>query len=309
MREGIQVPFRLHGVAFGCGQVIACNDDLVDMHNSMTAEPMLHLYLFGPLRAYVGGDVVIDENFTRRKAKALLALLYVNRARYISKDELLERLWPNADHLPVESGRLKQTVLVLRRALEGRSSRRSGWRYIVERDGSYFFDTRVRHYSDLEDFEEELRLAYSDRQHGDAEGALGHFSRAFALRRTELLPEFRYDDWAADEIADERDRYLGALEEAALLHGARGEQSRAIELLKRAAREDPLRESSALQLMEWLWRRGDQSEALRVYVRLRGLLASRLQLEPGPRITALFHAIERDRTVGGEHGPGRSAAS
>jgi DNA-binding SARP family transcriptional activator len=167
----------------------------------------------------------------------------------------------------------------------------------------------VRHYSDLEDVEQELRLAYVARQHGDAEGALAHFSRAFALRRSELLPEFRYDDWAADEVAEERDKYLGALEEAAQLHGTRGEQSRAIELLKRAAREDPLRESSALQLMEWLWRRGDQSEALRVYVRLRGLLASRLQLEPGPRLTALYHAIERDRSTGGPHGPGRSAAS
>jgi DNA-binding SARP family transcriptional activator len=50
--------------------------------------------------------------------------------------------------------------------------------------------------------------------------------------------------------------------------------------------------------MEWLWRTGDQSEALRVYIRLRGILASRLQLEPGARITALYHAIERDRTLG-----------
>ena len=99
-------------------------------------DPSLRLTLFGPLRVYVGGELAIDERFTRRKAKALLALLYLERGRYITKDELMETLWPNLDEPPADSGRLKQTVLVLRRALEERASRRTGWRYIAERDGS-----------------------------------------------------------------------------------------------------------------------------------------------------------------------------
>jgi DNA-binding SARP family transcriptional activator len=51
--------------------------------------------------------------------------------------------------------------------------------------------------------------------------------------------------------------------------------------------------------MDWLWRKGDQAEALRAYVRLRDALAGRLQLEPDPQITALYHAIRRDRSAGG----------
>ena len=104
---------------------------------AVSSESMLRLYLFGQLRAYVGDEVAIDDRFTRRKAKALLVLLYLERGRYISRDELLEKLWPNLDTLRPDSGRLKQTVLVLRRALEGGSSRRTGWRYIVERDGAF----------------------------------------------------------------------------------------------------------------------------------------------------------------------------
>src|SRR5260370_40760786 len=88
--------------------------------------PMLQLYLFGPLRAYVDGEVAIDEQFTRHKAKALLALLYLDRGRYISGEDMLDRLWPNHDQLPADSGRLKQTVLVLRRALERARSRPTG---------------------------------------------------------------------------------------------------------------------------------------------------------------------------------------
>jgi LuxR family transcriptional regulator, maltose regulon positive regulatory protein len=264
-------------------------------------EPILRLYLFGPVRAFVGDEVVIDEHFTRRKAKALLVLLYLERDRYISKEELVERLWPHLEEPPADSGRLKQTVLVLRRALEGRSSRQTGWRYILEHDGSYYFNAQVPYRTDLEDFEHELALATSNRQSGDIETALVHYRRAFALHRTELLPEFRYDSWAIGEIARVRDAYVQALGDAARLHGARGEYGRAVELSRRAMREDPLRESSAMELMEWLLRNGDPAEAVRVYHRLRDTLASQLQLEPDPKLTALYEAI-RGRRGHGETG-------
>src|SRR6266851_1927588 len=187
------------------------------------SDPLLRLCLFGPLRASVGGQVAIDEHFTRRKAKALLALLYLERGRYIPRDELIERIWPTLDELTPDSGRLKQTALVLRRALEGGHSRRTGWQYVVERDGTYYFNTQVAYKSDLEDVEQELKQAYADRQVGNTEGALAHFQRAFALRRSELLPEFRYDDWASSHIGAEREQYVQALEDAARLAGAHGD--------------------------------------------------------------------------------------
>jgi DNA-binding SARP family transcriptional activator len=258
---------------------------------------MLRLYLFGTLRVYIGDRVVIDESFPRRKAKELLALLYLERERYIPRDELFELLWPADDGLPLESGRLKQTVLVLRRALEQGRSRQTGWQYIVERDGSYFFNARVPYVSDLEQLEQELFAAHASQRRGDTEGALAHFHRAFVLRRGELIPEFAYEDWAAPHIAAQREAYLQALDEAADLHGNRGEYRRAIELLRHAMSTDSLRESSAVQLMDWLWRSGDSAEAVQVYARLRDGLARKLQLEPDPRTTELYHAIRRDRLL------------
>jgi DNA-binding SARP family transcriptional activator len=274
----------------------------------LNIEPTLRLHLFGSVRAYVSDRVAIDERFTRRKAKALLVLLYLERGRYVTKEELLERLWPELD-VPADSGRLKQTVLVLRHALEGDRSRRTGWRYILERDGSYYFNTQVSYGSDLEDFERELSHARAAQQQGDDARARAHFECAFALHRAELLPEFRYDDWAAGEISHMRELYLQALEDAAQLHGEHGEYARAIELLQRATYQDPLRETSALQLMAWLWRRGDRAEALRVYRRLRDQLAARLELEPGPQVSALYEAIRRGRATGLPREPGLSAAS
>lgn len=261
---------------------------------------MLYLRLYGPLRVSVDDQVVIDEHFTRRKAKALLVLLYLERDRYIPRDELLEKLWPSRDELPADSGRLKQTVLVLRRALETGRSRRTGWQYIVEHDGTYIFDGEMPHDSDLEQLELELRLAESDRLRGDAEGALGHFYRAFGLRRAELLPEFRYEDWLAPYMLAEREAYVQGLDDAARLHVERHDYRRAVELLKRASREDPLRESSVFLLMESLWRNGEPAEAVRTYMQFREMLAKRLQLSPDPQLTALYRTIRRERGAGGQ---------
>jgi DNA-binding SARP family transcriptional activator len=269
---------------------------------------VLHFRLYGPLRVYVDDRLAIDEHFTRRRAKALLALLYLERERFILRDELVERLWPDRD-APTDAGRLKQTVHVLRRALEAGHSRRTGWEYIVEYDGSYLFNTRMPHDSDLEQVGAELSLADAERQRGDSGAALFHFGRAFALRRTDVLPEFRYDNWAAPFVRAERDAYLDALDAAARLHAGRREHPRAIELLKRARREDPLRESSILLLMESLWRIGEPAEAVRAYAHYRDVLARSLQLEPDPKLTALNRAIKDGRSRGGDSSGRLPAAS
>ena len=261
---------------------------------------VLFLRLYGPLRVSVDDEVVIDEHFTRRKAKALLVLLYLERDSYIPRDELLEKLWPSRDALPADSGRLKQTVLVLRRALETGHSRRTGWQYIIEHDGTYVFDSQMSHDSDLEQMELALRQAESDRQQGDAPGALKHFYHAFGLRRTELLPEFRYEDWLAPYMLAEREAYVQALDDAARLHVELNEYPRAIDLLKRARREDLLRESSVLLLMESLRRNGEPAEAVRTYMQFRETLAKRLQLAPDPQLTALYRSIRRERGAAGQ---------
>jgi SARP family transcriptional regulator, regulator of embCAB operon len=255
-------------------------------------QPCISLFVYGALRVCVGDQMVIDERFTRHKAKALLALLYLERGNYLSKEDLLKRLWPNTGRLSSESGRLKQTALVLRRALEAARSRRTGWTYVVERDGSYFFNSRLPHQSDLENFDRELKLAYLALSTNALDVSLDHFQRAFALRRGALLAEFHREDWAAGFIADDRERYLQALDDAASQYAAHGENERAVQLLKRAVREDPLRETSAFQLMERTWQ-DDPVEALRVYRRLRHSLARRLQLEPDAKTRTLFQTIIR----------------
>jgi LuxR family transcriptional regulator, maltose regulon positive regulatory protein len=260
---------------------------------------VLELNLYGPLRVLVDGRLAIDEHFKRRKAKALLVLLYLERDRFMPRDELLERLWPGGDEPPGDSGRLKQAAHVLRHALEAEHSRRTGWRYIVEHDGSYVFNAQLPHTSDFDQVEHLWRLAAADRRRGDPDAALARYERAFVLRRASLLPEFRYEDWAVPVVLAEHEVYLEALDTAARLLSSRGEYSQAIELIKLARREDPLRESSVLLLMEALWRTDQPAAAIRTYAQFRDVLARSLQIEPDPKLAALNRTIRRGRAPGG----------
>jgi LuxR family transcriptional regulator, maltose regulon positive regulatory protein len=260
----------------------------------MTSEPLLRIHLFEPLRVQLADRTPIDEHFPRRKAKALFVYLYLNRGRQVSKYELLADLWPDTEH--ADPGRVKHTVQVLRATLEGPRPA-NGWRIIRERGGFYFLDTDVERYCDREDFEEEVRLARQASRDSQFERAREHYGRAIGLHRGAFLAEFRYDDWAATEIARVHEQFLVALEESAGLETAAGAYEHAIELLRTAIHEDPLHESSYVELMRCLWLDGRRTEALRVYHRLRDILARRLEVEPQAATTRLFEAIKHDQAI------------
>jgi DNA-binding SARP family transcriptional activator len=251
----------------------------------------LRMYLAGTLRVQLGEATLIDRQYRRRRAKALLVYLYVRRGQPISKAELMADLWPEAE--PTDTGRIKHTVQVLRSTLD-RANRTAYWSYIVEQDGAYSFNSNVERWTDLEEFESQLAGAAHARGLGRVDQALERYRNAFGLRRQMFLAEFRYDDWAVSDIARLQDLFVDALESAADLEGGQGAHDRAVELLRRAVLEDPLRERSYNHLMRELWLGGRRIEALRVYNDLRESLARALDLEPRTATTRLYEAIRRD---------------
>lgn len=254
----------------------------------------LRMYLAGTVRVQIGEETLIDRHYRRRRAKALMIYLYLKRGRLVPKYQLLGDLWPEAE--AADPGRVKHTVQVLRSTLD-RAHRGSGWSYIVEQDGAYTFNSDAERWTDLEEFESQLAGAAHARALGRVDEALERYRNALALRRQMFLAEFRYDDWAAPDIARLQELFLGALEVAADLESAQGAHDRAVDLLRRSVLEDPLREGSYSQLMRELWLGGRRFEALRVYNNLRETLARALDIAPQARTTRLYEAIRRDERL------------
>src|SRR5215472_7859314 len=239
--------------------------------------PVLELRLAGALQVCVDGRMVIDEHYPRRRAKALFAYLYLNRGRQISKYQLLAELWPEVEN--ADAGRVKHTIQVLRATLEGPAPS-GGWRFIHEHAGAYSFNADADRWCDMEEFDNHLAQARQAQRAGEQVAALTHYRRAIALRPAPFLAEFRYDDWAAADSARLQESFLLALDEAGRLEADRAAYGQAIELLRRAVAEDPLRESSYVELMRCLWLDGRRTDAVRVYHRMREILNKKLGVEP-----------------------------
>src|SRR3972149_4633593 len=60
----------------------------------MSDTPRLELYLLGGFRVVAGGTEVADDEWRRRKAKALVKLLALAAGHELLRDQAAELLWP-----------------------------------------------------------------------------------------------------------------------------------------------------------------------------------------------------------------------
>jgi DNA-binding SARP family transcriptional activator len=105
----------------------------------------------------------------------------------------------------------------------------------------------------------------------------------------DLLPDW-YDDWVLIEAEDWRQLRLHALEALAGRLIALGRWGEAAGAAWAAVRAEPLRESSRAALIQVHLAEGNQSEAMREFMRYRALLDAELGLAP----TARLHELVRN---------------
>lgn len=169
--------------------------------------------------------------FPRRKALDLLRHLILARGTAMSRDALIEHLWPEIDP---ESGANRLHVAlhalrsVLREALPG-----TGESLVRHRHGHYRLDVEALGPVDAFLFADTLDEARRRAREGDPDGALGCLEQALPLYLGELFAD-------AEDVAFEaprqrfRDRHREALHLLVDLHLNRGRADAALEALARA---------------------------------------------------------------------------
>jgi DNA-binding SARP family transcriptional activator len=145
----------------------------------------LELRLLGRFEVSVDGVLVPEAAWAYGRAKDLVKLLAISPGRRLSRDEVVELLWPSLD---AEAGfaNLHKAAHHARRALGDRSA-------VVLREGAVMLAPGARVESDLDRFE---ATRDPDRYGGD------------------LLPDDRYAEWAEARREELREAYLKALREA-----------------------------------------------------------------------------------------------
>jgi len=218
----------------------------------------------------------LERMLPSRQGRMVFAYLVLQRGRPVSRDELIEALWPEQPPASPEAlltgllSRLRNVLPV--GVLTGRSQ------LSLQLGPDAWIDVEVAAAA--------VERAEAAFDAGDAVQAMSLAGEALAITEQPLLPDV--DRTWVDEHRRRLDGIAPQLLEVTARAGlAGGELSRAETAVRRLIDREPLRESAYALLMEILARRGDAAHALQVYDDLRRLLREELGTIPGAAVRAI----------------------
>jgi DNA-binding SARP family transcriptional activator len=222
----------------------------------------LDLRLLGDFRAEIDGRIVPREAWRQGRAAALMKVLALAPRHRLSRDGVIEALWPEAS--PEAGGvSVRKAVHFARRALGGEGA-------IAVAAGSIELWPDGVVTTDVERFEAMSAMALST-------GDLEQFREAAQLYSGELLPDDRSEPWAEERRRTLRERYLRVLRRA-------GMWSRVLEV-------DATDEEAHRELIRGYLEAGNRQGAIRQFERLREVLREELGVGPDPSSVALYERV------------------
>jgi DNA-binding SARP family transcriptional activator/ABC-type oligopeptide transport system substrate-binding subunit/streptogramin lyase len=237
--------------------------------------------LLGPIEVLRNGSPVALGG---AKARALLALLVLRANEVVSRDVLIEALWPARP--PGTAGHsLDVQISRLRKALEPEE-------VLQTRSGGYVLEVDPEQI-DVHRFERLLEQGRRQNAAGKYSEARTTLEAALALWRGAPLADLAYEDFARTEIERLEELRLVATEERIEAELVLGRHQTLVPELERLTAQHRLRERVRAQLMLALYRSGRQAEALRVYADTRRRLVEDVGIEPGQQLRELERAILR----------------
>ena len=264
----------------------------------------LEIHTFGGLRLVGWGRQLFDESWRNRTAKRLFKYLFTQRGQRLSREKLVETLWPGwepeagLNNLRVNVHVLRQTLSSAARATEvPGGDAELGRQLLLQQQGFYYFNTEAAYWSDVDSFEQHVRAGRAAQVRGDIERAAAEYANAMDLYRGPYLPEDVYDELLTRERERLRQEFFLAGTELMQVHAENGGFAEAVEVGRRMLREDHARESVYRPVMRYLARLGRRDEALQLYHRGREVLAAELGVEPLAETRDLYERIRTAASV------------
>lgn len=235
------------------------------------------IQLCGRLKVDIGGRHVTPA-LRGRQGRVLVAYLVINRARAVSREELITAVWPH--ELPVNPHAALRTQLSrLRDALGTQAlAGRAAVELRLPRDT----------WVDLEAAEQALLEGGAAARAGNWRDAWAHAHISLNISGRPFLAGFDapWVDAVRRELSETHMLSRETIARAGIGLGG-SELSRAARAARELIREAPFRESGYLLLMEALAAAGNTAEAMRTYEQVRTLLASELGTAPGVELQTL----------------------
>ncbi|HEX5898027.1 MAG TPA: BTAD domain-containing putative transcriptional regulator, partial [Solirubrobacteraceae bacterium] len=221
----------------------------------------------GRFRVLREGVAVPRSAWRSRKARDLLKMLVARHGRPVSRDALIEALWPEEDPARC-ANRLSVALSTLRGVLD-EQRRFDADHFVLSSAGAVSLD--VDHVAvDLEAFLREAAAGLALHDEGLGEQAHARLSAAEAAYAGDLLEEDLHEDWAVAAREQARDLYVRVARRLAADAHAAGDHDGAVRFLLRVLERDAYDEEAHLALVLALVDAGRHGEARRAFRVYRG---------------------------------------
>jgi DNA-binding SARP family transcriptional activator len=242
------------------------------------------LCLLGTFRLFKGGQPVQIPG--SGKSGSLLACLAVRRDRPVSRDFLLNTIWPDVDSSLARQS-LNSLIYSIHKTLGGGSDRTD----VILRDGNaYRLNTGSQVQLDLMSFDDCADRGDRLAEDGRYEAAMRAYEDALSLYQGDLCVD--NDLHAVIERERLRARYLTLLARMAEYYLSVGSYAEALRSSQRLLAEDPCREDAHRAVMRCHVRQGERAQALRQYRLCEQALRREFDATPEAATRALFAQIQ-----------------
>ncbi|HLZ26178.1 MAG TPA: BTAD domain-containing putative transcriptional regulator [Chloroflexota bacterium] len=248
----------------------------------------LAVHCFGPFQLLVGGNPI--DIWRSARARALFQYLVSHRAHPVTRNAVLEALWPDPEATPASTS-LKVVVHRLRKALgtvdaDGPIDIQAG------EDGYQL--SAVGMWVDIEQFDRSLSRARQLEGAGQAAAAILEYSCAADLYHGDFLLDVG-DEWAVLRRERLKDQYLHSLERLTDAALAAGDYDGCIDRCQLILEHDHCREDAYRALMVSHARLGQRGRSRRWYEVCVESLRTNLDVDPEPETQLTYR-----RAVAGE---------
>jgi DNA-binding SARP family transcriptional activator len=229
--------------------------------------------------AWRGDRQIPAHEWQREKARQLLQLLITRRGQWLSRDQIVDLLWPD---LPAENAArdFKVALNALNHALEPRRLHNLLPYFIIRKANTYGINPQAMLVTDIDIFN---NLATSS--------DVSDLQRAITLYEEDFLPDCLYSDWCSTERHAYRQKLLAVTERLAQLHLHAQRWEAAIEVCQAALRRDQCWEPAYAQMIQAYIAQGETAQALAVYQRCEAVLWDELAVTPSDEIQKLRRSI------------------
>ncbi len=256
------------------------------------ASPDLEVYCLGTFRVRVRSALI--EHWSSNKARSVLKYLVANRGRAVTRDSLMEALWPDSDPI-LANNNLKAAIRSLRQTLAKDCDPEFPW--IVFQDGSYTIHADAQLWTDTEQFEFHWRTAREMEKAGRLPEAMAHHQVAVAFYRGDYLQDDPYEEWTTLRRESLKDIYLAILGRLADHSMSGGDYESCIVYCQRILEKDSCREDAYRRLMRGYCRLGNRNRAIAWYRLCERTVRAELDVAPDHETKALYQSLLRDEAI------------